>query len=122
MEFNKCQGCQLLTSIPTAPRATLHHFEVAAVLESFQPRPPLPPGKPVPQRSFVHVVVTDWLLLLVSLPSSKQGPVVLLEMPLLLIHSMVRDTTAAAAAVCAEPTSAPCRDMHNVATLGIIGK
>jgi hypothetical protein len=98
MEFTKCQGCQLLTSIPTAARATLHHFEVSAVLEPFQPRPPLAPGKPVPQRSFVYVVVTDWSLLLVSMPSSQQGPVVLLEMPLLLIHSMVRDAAVAAAA------------------------
>lgn len=90
MEFTKCQGCQLLTSIPASARQTLHHFEVAAVLDSFQARPPLPVGRYVPQKSFVYVVVTDWSVLVVSIPSSKAGPMVLLEVPLLLIQYMVR--------------------------------
>ena len=89
MEFTKCQGCQLLTSIPAAARQSLHHFEVAAVLQPFQARPPLPVGRSVPQKSFVYVVVTDWSLLVVSMPSSKAGPVVLLEVPLLLILNLV---------------------------------
>lgn len=92
MEFTKCQGCQLLTSIPAAARAALHHFEVAAVLQPFQARPPLAAGRVVPHKSFVYVVVTDWALLLVSMPSSQQGPQVLLEMPLLLLQHMVRMT------------------------------
>lgn len=90
MEFTKCQGCQLLTSIPAAARATLHHFEVAAVLQPFQARPPLDASatgrqQQVPAKTFVHVVVTDWSLLLVSLPSSQHAPAALLELPLLLI-------------------------------------
>lgn len=89
MEFTKCQGCQLLSSIPTAARETLHHFEVAAVLQPFTSRPPLPVNRTVPQRSFVYVVVTDWAVLLVSMPSSQQGPVILLEVPLLLIQFTV---------------------------------
>jgi hypothetical protein len=90
MEFTKCQGCQLLTSIPASARETLHQFEVAAVLEPFTARLPLPLGRHVPQKSFVYVVVTDWSVLLVSMPSSQQGPVVLLEVPLLLIKYLVR--------------------------------
>jgi hypothetical protein len=88
MEFTKCQGCQLLSNIPAAARQTLHHFEVAAVLQPFTSRPPLPGGN-LPQKSFVHAVITDWALLLVSLPSSQQGPIVLLEVPLLLIQNLV---------------------------------
>jgi hypothetical protein len=89
MEFTKCQGCQLLTSIPASARETPHHFEVAAVLEPFTARLPLPVGRSVPQKSFVYVV-TDWSVLLLSMPSSQQGPLVLLEVPLLLIKYMVR--------------------------------
>lgn len=88
MEFTKCQGCQLLGSIPAVARQTLHHFEVAAVLQPFTSRPPLPGGA-LPQKSFVHAVVTDWALLLVSLPAQQQGPQVLLKVPLLLIQNLV---------------------------------
>lgn len=89
MEFTKCQGCQLLGSIPAAARQTLHHFQVATVLQPFTSRPPLFEAA-LPQKSFVHAVITDWALLLVSLPSSsQQGPLVLLEVPLLLITNLV---------------------------------
>lgn len=102
MEFTKCQGCQLLTSLPSAARATLVHFEVVAVLAPFHIQPRFLPTSPaaasasagggggVPHKCFVYGVVTDWSLLLLSMPSAASAPTLLLELPLLMLQSMVR--------------------------------
>jgi hypothetical protein len=84
-EFTKCQGAPLLKCLSAAARASLRHFEVAAVLTPFSGRLPLHPDLRVP-KSFVWVAVTDWAVLVVSL----QRPDVLLELPLTLACHMVR--------------------------------
>eukprot|EP00878_Enallax_costatus_P027570 GHUV01029700.1.p1 GENE.GHUV01029700.1~~GHUV01029700.1.p1 ORF type:complete len:525 (+),score=192.69 GHUV01029700.1:287-1861(+) len=84
-EFIKCQGTKLLTSLPADVRHSLRHYEVAAVIRPFQPRPPLH-GAAVP-RQFCYAAVTDWSLLLLAM-SAEGEAAVLLEIPLLMIEDL----------------------------------
>ncbi len=92
-EFVKCQGTVLLGKLPEAARKSLRYYEVAALIGSFQPKPPLS-GPVLAGKSFWYVVVTDWSVLIVSM-AGKDETSVALEVPLLCIRDMVRSTWCA---------------------------
>lgn len=87
-EFVKCQAAGLLSRLPVAVRQSLRYYEVAALVEPFQPQPPLLQGPALGGKSFWYVVVTDWSLFLVSMSGNDERSIAL-ELPFLYIRNMV---------------------------------
>ncbi|KAK9817025.1 hypothetical protein WJX72_008520 [[Myrmecia] bisecta] len=85
-EFVRCQGSSLLKKLPPEARGTLRHYEVACLLQDFQPAPPLA-GPDLGGRSFWYFVVTDWSMFIVSmLPEAARQSA--FEVPLLAIRTL----------------------------------
>ncbi len=72
------------------------HYEIAAMLNSFSPLPPLRGGS-LSGKAFYHFVVTDWSLIVMERDADCT---VVLELPWLHIQEMVRLLLMRSAACC----------------------
>jgi hypothetical protein len=94
-EFIKCQATDVLSRLPSHARQVLRYYEVAALLQDFNPQSPLT-GPKLAGKRFWTFVVTDWHLYVLPSGTQRGSPGASLELPLLELMDVVSTGNGAA--------------------------
>jgi hypothetical protein len=89
-EFVKCQATDVLARLPAQARQALRYYEVAALLQDYQPRARLR-GPRLAGKRYWTIVVTDWHVYVLPAGTHRGSPAALLALPLLEVADVVGD-------------------------------